>query len=214
MERTPHTKPLKTWKKWKIVILIDLIILGIIICFFGFIRPFSHPSIKINGVYIENPRDLPDIYLIDQHGNALTKKRLEGHWTLIFFGFTHCPMICPTTLDALNKMYAILNKRISPALLPQVVFISVDPEHDTIERLKQFINKYNSQFIAARTDNDKIKNIEKQLSVPVKNINGSIAHDTDILLVNPKGKVQAYFLYPHYPESMADDYQKIVAIKK
>jgi len=198
-------------KKWKILIAIDFVILGIIIFgYFALIRPISHPAIKINGIYINKPRDLPEIDLIDHHGKALTKARFKDHWTLVFFGFTHCPMICPTTLDALNKMYAILNARLAPRLLPQVIFITIDPANDSIERLKQFINSYNPQFIGARTDSSKIKNIETQLSITVSKINGNISHNTDILLINPKAQIQAYFPYPHYPEKMAADYQKIV----
>lgn len=192
-------------------ILIDFVILSILlITFFFIIQYFHHPNFKMDGVFIDPPREIPDIELLDHHGHLFTKAQLKNHWTFLAFGFTHCPMICPTTLDALNKMYLLLQKQVSPHLLPQIVFISIDPKRDTPARLNQFINTYNSNFIGVKTEIAKIKNLEMQFSISLSNMNGNITHPTDILLLNPKSQIQAYFLYPHSPQSMASDYQKIL----
>jgi protein SCO1/2 len=196
-------------KKWTAIILIDAIIIGLAICLFGIIRHFYHADIKIQGIYLKTPREMPDISLIDQHGHAFGKAQLKGHWTLMFFGFTYCPMICPATFDTLNKMVVQLQNELPADQLPQVVFISVDPERDTIARLNQYVGAYNSHFIGARTDGMDIKNFAKQLSISSTSI---AAHNTDILLINPQGKIQAYFLYPHRAKNLADDYVKILQI--
>jgi protein SCO1/2 len=205
-----HTFNGQPVKKWTIVLVIDLLILGIVVSLFFIIKERYSSSVHIDGVYIEKPLKIPEFNLTDNRGHQFTKIQLGGHWTLVFFGFTNCPMICPTTFDALNQMYKLLQRKIPSNLLPQVVFISIDPDRDTIERLNQYVNHYNPHFIGARGDITKIKKFEQQLSISVSNINGSIAHSTDILLLNPKAKIQAYFLYPHRPIKMANDYVQII----
>jgi protein SCO1 len=199
-----------TLKKWAVIIVLDLIFLITIVLFVGYIQPFSHTNIKIDGVFIDPPREVIDFTLINQHGDSFTKSKLKGRWTILFFGFTHCTMVCPTTFDALNKMYFLLEKELPTHLLPQVIFISIDPENDTVERLNQYVSSYNSHFIGARADISKTTLLEKKLSISEGNISGTNNHTTDILLINPQAQIQAYFLYPHRPENMARDYQKIV----
>jgi len=197
-------------KKWATVIALDVILLILLCLFVVLVDPFSHPDIKIKGVFLKHPLDISDFHLIDQHGHPFTKTQLQGHWSLLFFGFTHCPMICPTTLDALNKTYALLKKQLPTSLLPRVVFVSIDPEQDTIARLKQYVGSYNTAFVAARTESNNISVLEKAFSISATKQKGVIDHQTDILVLNPKAQIQAYFIYPHSPEIMANDYQTIV----
>jgi protein SCO1/2 len=177
---------------------------------FGVLRPFSNNDIKINGVYLKHPKEIPNLHLVDQYGKALDKDRLKGHWTLLFFGFTHCPMICPATFDTLTKMRELLEQQLPASSLPQMVFITIDPERDTQERLNQYVNAYHPVFIGARTDDINTKLLKKSFSMSDSNI---YAHNTDILLLNPNAQIQAYFLYPHLAKSMAADYVKIVGVK-
>lgn len=205
-----HSKKTNPLKKWTIIIIIDFIlilcvVLGIIIFF-----PFSKPPIKIEGVYVDKPREIANFNFTNQYGHAFTQDNLLGHWTLMFFGFTRCPTVCPSLFDALNKMYGLLEKQLPSSLLPQVVFITIDPENDTKARLYQYVNSYNTHFIGARADINETKALERELSIAVTNFNGTINHNTDILVINPKGQIQAYFLYPHRPQNMARDYQLIV----
>jgi len=196
------TNKLAGLKKWAIIICLDALLLIAILFLLIKIYPKFHTNINIDGVYIDQPRDLADFNLLDQHGKPFTKQQLKGHWTLLYYGFTHCPMICPTTLDALNKMYSLLEKQIPKHLLPQIVFITIDPENDTVARLNQFINSYNTHFIAATSNTNK--------TTTATDFNGSKNHNTDILVVNPQVQIQAYFLYPHRPVNMARDYQRII----
>ena len=67
-------------------------------------RLMSMAEMKVNGAYVlDTPRNIGEINLIDQNGRAFTKERFEGMWTLVFFGFTHCPDVCPTTMAFLNE---------------------------------------------------------------------------------------------------------------
>jgi protein SCO1 len=203
-------------KKIVIFILLDAILIIALIIYFGFIHP--HTSIKISGIFIETPKDISEFYFIDNHSKPFTKDRFKGHWTILFFGFTNCAMICPTTMEVLNKMYQILEKDLPNNQLPQVVFITVDPDRDSIAELNRFVTSFNTHFIGARAEIGETIALEKQLHIITskrqeknREVNAySIDHSMEVLLLNPAGRVQAYFPYPHQPEQMAKDYKLIL----
>jgi len=197
-------------KKIFIFLLVDTFIILSVIVFLRYIYPCFYTPLEINGIYLNTPHEIVDFHLINNHGRPFTKTDLKGHWTLMFFGFTHCEMICPTTLEALNKLYKILEKELPQNNLPHVLFISIDPERDTIERINSYIHSFNTQFLGARTGVKETLALEKQLSVIVSPTTSTINHSAEILLINPAAQVQAYFYYPNQPEKMASDYKLIL----
>ncbi len=91
----------------------------------------------------DQARTLPEFELIDHDGQALTKSRLRDRWSLMFFGYTNCPDICPATLQDLgNMMKAITDDDIRQSL--QVIFVSVDPDRDSTDILKKYVQYFNS----------------------------------------------------------------------
>jgi len=200
-------------KKWTTVVILDLALVFIaILIFILIVHPFSQTPIKIDGVYIHSPQQVAQFNLMDQYGQSFSNQQLKGHWTLMFFGFTHCQFVCPTTFAALNKMYLSLQQKLPSQLLPQIVFITVDPANDTIARLNQYVNSYNPHFFGLRGDSQKTKALENELAISVANANGSIEHNTNILVINPQMQIQAYLTYPHRPERMINDYQQIIQL--
>lgn len=165
---------------------------------------------------LPKPRTIAPFSLSDNNNRAFTNKDLLGHWSMLFFGFTHCHYICPTSMAELRDAYTLLkDKKIK---LPKVVFISVDPERDSIERLNTFIYGFNPLFMGARGDQDAIKNLTgdlKVLYVKEKPKDGStnytIAHSSSILLVNPDGKFVALISMPHTAKQIAHDYALVIA---
>ena len=97
-----------------------------------------------------HPEAAPSFNLTDQNGLPYSEDRLQGKWTIMMFGYTHCPDFCPTTLTALNRFYHRLNGS-DPRLAAdtQVLFVSVDPFRDTQPVLADFIGHFNAKFIAA-----------------------------------------------------------------
>lgn len=174
--------------------------------------------LKINGFYLPVETEIQDFKLTDNHGKSFTKKNLLGQWTLVFFGFTNCPMVCPATLGALDEMYQSLKNKLSTDQLPRIVFISVDPKRDTIERLNEYINGFNPCFIGARADINETQALMKQLRIIALRVeaNGggkdryTINHSSEVLVFNPHGKLQAYLSYPHDAQEMSKDYQLIL----
>lgn len=200
----------KLQNKFFIMLLLDIVIILAIIIYIGE-RYYSNNNLKIHGVFIENPREIKDFKFTDNHNHLFTKNQLKGHWSLLFFGFTTCEIVCPTTLATLNKTYKILQNNLPESLLPQVVFISIDPENDTQSRLNQFVTSFNPRFIGARADINETMLLEKQLFISTKKINNTINHSAEILLMNPAGRVQVYFPYPAEPAKLASDYQLILS---
>src|SRR6185312_15826291 len=131
-------------------ILFDLLIVILIIIFLYTFR--SDNPIKISGTYIKTPIETGEFHFIDNHGLPFSKKNLKGHWSMIFFGFTHCEVVCPTMMAELNKMYKKLQHDLPENLLPLIVFISVDPERDTIKQLNKFVNSFNPHFMGVNAD--------------------------------------------------------------
>ncbi len=204
------------------IILIDILIIASLIIYFGVIRPNHSANIKINGVFIDSPNAIADFKFINNKGKVFNKDSLKGHWTMMFFGFTNCAMVCPTTMDSLNKMYKMLQKDLPADKLPQIVFVSVDPDRDTIERLDDYMKAFNKNFIGIRAEIPETIALEKQFHIAAAKmeVDGeganhyTINHSAEILLLNPNAQVQAYFSYPHEPEKMATDYKLILKTLK
>jgi protein SCO1 len=195
-----------TQKKWLAFILIDCIL---VLSFIAYLL-FVPETININGIFLKNPLEINDFQLTDNLGNPLTKKDLQGNWTFLFFGFTRCPMVCPTSLATLNKMYIHLEKELPASQLPKVIFITIDPEHDSIDQLNHYVNSFNPHFVGAKGDMNQTRLLEKDLHVTISKINDTLSHTPDIILLNPDVKVQAYFTYPHQFDQLASDYKIII----
>lgn len=171
-------------------------------------------SFKIDGTVLKIGQKMPDFSLTDNTGKPFTKKNLEGHWTLLFFGFTNCGFVCPTTMAALGNTYLQLEKKLSKAQLPQVVMISVDPKRDSVARMNEYVKSFNPHFIGARGPLKALLPLEKSLHVVAVKLEATrgtashytINHSSEIIVVDPHAEVVAYFAYPHHADNMARDY--------
>lgn len=191
-----------------IIILFDLFIIVSLIIYFGIFREYT--SVDITGTYIKNPIAIKEFHFTDNLGKPFSKKNLLGHWSMVFFGFTNCPMICPVTMAQLDAMYKILQQDIPENKLPDIVFISVDPERDTVNKINDFVHSINTNFKGIRADLAETRRLEKDLHIIVTNTN-TINHSMEILLLNPEAKVQAYFSFPAQADKLASDYKSILA---
>lgn len=153
-----------------------------------------------------------------------TNANLQGKWTLIFFGFTNCPALCPTTMAQLTAAYQQLQaNNFSP--MPQVVFVSVDPQRDTLAKVTTFATTFNPNFIGLRTDNmQTLLQMTKEMNAMFEKVNTpatvsgdkdqssnyTIDHTGDIMVLNPQGQFVAMLTMPHQATDIAADYQTIV----
>jgi len=172
----------------------------------GFVYRVSLPRImtasemSANGLYLlETPRNIGEFDLIDHHGNPFNPARLEGQWTLVFFGFTHCPDICPTTMTFLNTFLESLEG--TEAEDPQVVMVSVDPARDTVQQLADYMPYFNPDFTGVTGEFLDIHRFATKLNTPFRKVmdeDGSyqVDHSSNIVLINPRGDYHGFFRAP------------------
>lgn len=169
---------------------------------------------SFQGTLLTTPRDIVPFRLQGMNGLAFNNESLKGHWTMMFFGFTQCGSICPTTLAELSKMMTILEKK--QVKLPQVVMVSVDPTRDSLAILEQYLKAFHRNFYGARGDDASIMDLTKDMGVAYtkvamsENADYNIEHTGTVMLLNPEGKLAGFFTMPHHAELLAKDYLLIL----
>jgi len=213
----------KSCNKTMGLFLITMVVVVGLVLYFGIFQTGNKSqtaqTIKIDGIYLPTPKEINDFTLADTQGNTFTKANLKGHWTLMFFGFTNCALVCPTTMAAVNKMYQALQSELPADKMPKIVMVSVDPDRDTVARMKSYVTSFNPNFLGARAGIKEITALEKQLNIVAVKIQTdgkgknhyTIDHSAEILVFNPNGQLQAYLSYPHKAEQMVQDYKLMLS---
>ena len=155
--------------------------------------------------------------LTDVNNNTLDENYFNGKWTLLFFGFTNCPDVCPTTLSELKKTFHLLTTENKIAQMPKVLFVSVDPERDTPEHLKEYIAFFNPRFNAASSNKANILSLASQIGVAYHiqehetgNNNYSVDHTAAIFIIAPNKELYGIFRSPHIAKNIADDLTQLI----
>ncbi len=167
-----------------------------------------------SGTRLSAPRALPAFTLVDQDGKDFTNTGLQGHWTLLFSGFTHCPDICPTTLALMKQL------RQHPALggRPlEYLFLSVDPERDTPAVLKTYMDYFGGHIRGVSGSRAQLDAVCAGLGlVYMKNPGANatdytVDHSAALVLLDDRGRVAGYFQPPHKLDTLAADLAGIVS---
>ncbi|MCP4331058.1 MAG: SCO family protein [Gammaproteobacteria bacterium] len=187
---------------------------GFLLSWYG----YSNRPIELeNGLWFgEQARALPEFELIDHRRQKLTRAQLQGQWSLMFFGYTHCPDICPVSLQTLSNMVkAIDDSDVTSAL--QVYFVSVDPERDSPEILADYVSYYNPDFAGATAELEKLTLLTRSLGIAhaLRNkTEGNPVYDVDhsaaIVLINPHAEYAGLFGAPQDAQAMARDMTLII----
>jgi protein SCO1/2 len=163
-------------------------------------RILTPGEMKINGAYMfETPRNIGEFDLVDHRGESFGPASLEGKWTLVFFGFTACPDICPTTMSFLNEFVQQLEG--TEAEDTAVVMISVDPARDTVEQLAAYVPYFNPDFRGVTGEFLEIHRVATALNTPFRKVPGQgenyqVDHSSNVVLINPRGDYQGFFKAP------------------
>lgn len=174
----------------------------------------SPPAPTLASATLLDARPLPPFSLVDHENRAFTNADLAGQWSFLFFGFTNCPDVCPSTLTLLAQVEKALAQR-GEAQRPRVVLISVDPKRDTPEQLSKYVTFFSPDFVGLTGSQEAIDELTRQLGVPVAitpdDTGGySVDHWAGIFLVDPAGALRALFSAPHAAASITEDYVRIV----
>jgi protein SCO1 len=129
--------------------------------------------------------------LTDQHGQTRTLADFQGKVVLVFFGYTHCPDVCPTTLSNLAQVMRSLDKEANKV---QVLFVTLDPERDKPEMLAKYVSMFNPKFLALSGDAQATAQAAKSFNVIYQKqptTSGyNLDHTDGIFIIDPKGKVR------------------------
>lgn len=169
----------------------------------------------IAGTSLDQPQPIPEFHLINGSGEPFTNHNLKGHYSLLFFGFSHCQSICPLTMTMLTQLYTDLKVEKLP--LPQVIFITLDPKRDTAKAVNAYVKAFNPNFIGLTGPSAGIRQLSKQMGVVYiqaqqskASDNYQIDHSGTLYLINPEGKLAAIFSPPHNEANIKQDYKNLV----
>ncbi|MEM7280779.1 MAG: SCO family protein [Pseudomonadota bacterium] len=169
---------------------------------------------ETNATVFQTSRPMPSLELLDQTGAGFTQEGFLNRWTLVFFGFTHCPDVCPTTLFLLTQVKKTLVDLDSPEQ-PHITMVSVDPTRDTPEQLANYLPHFGENITGLTGDISKIQALTQELGVaysytPDNNGGYTVDHTASIFLVSPAAELKAVFTTPHDAQSIATDYRIIL----
>jgi protein SCO1/2 len=184
----------------------------------AYISRLNAPSQTGQTLYLDaaNPRGTAmPAFRLDTANGSFGYADLKKHWTFMFFGYTHCPDVCPLALGRLAVVMGDLEKAQRAKDL-QVVFVSVDPQRDTPEKLSTYAHYFNPRFIGATSDIAAIKKLTGQLGIyfkrepdPYDSENYLVQHSASILVVAPNGRLVARLEPPNYPKLIESQLREI-----
>ena len=180
----------------------------------GWTIPFFGSSAppEAAGIVFDDPQKIDTVQLVDHAGEEFDVERLQNRWSLIYFGFTNCPDLCPLTLTQFAKLDEELGIEPTPPI--QYIFVSVDPDRDTPDRLGAYVEFFLPELIGVTGNSADLEKFASQLAVGFKahsdeGENYPVDHSNAILLVNPAAEFQAVLTAPHTTERLAADFRAI-----
>ena len=181
--------------------------LGVFLSIQSKVLRLSEPP-KIEGLLWPQPKLLAPFTLIDQRGDRFDLESLKGKWSFVFFGYTHCPDICPITLAVFDSVHNDLVQHTSSSGNVQFIFVSVDPERDTPEQLGNYVNYFNAAFLGLSGDEQALSGLTRQLGILYlrtevdESQNYLVDHTASVFLIDPLGRLVAIFSPPHDAKQM------------
>ncbi len=174
-------------------------------------------AMREKGAFVlPEPRDIAPFNLVDHRDEPFDNSSLLEHWSLLFFGFTSCPDICPVTLSVLAQVEQQLAEGGDVDLLEQlkVYLVTADPERDTADALRKCVGAFSPRFVGVTGPHKELAGLATQLNaafmkMPGPDGNYVIDHTGNIVAVNPKGHYHAFIKMPHDPADTAVAYRAI-----
>ncbi|APB99801.1 SCO family protein [Polynucleobacter asymbioticus] len=155
-----------------------------------------------------------DFSLLDPDGNVRTLADFKGKVVVMFFGYTQCPDVCPTTLTEMQQVMTLLGPQSDKV---QVLFVTVDPERDTAAILKQYVPSFDPRFLGLRpADDAALEKVTKDFKIYYKKVPGStpgsytMDHTAGSYAFDPEGRLRLYIKHAQGPETLAHDLKELL----
>lgn len=171
------------------------------------------PAQSFNAIDITGADYATGFSLTDHNGQARTLADFKGKVVVIFFGFTQCPDVCPTSMSELAQARQMLG---ADGDRLQGLFVSIDPERDTPDIMKQYMSSFDPTFLALFAKPDELPEVAKSFKVYYKKVVGSqpdtytMDHSAGSYIYDPNGKIRLYSRYGSGAQSLADDVKKLL----
>jgi len=155
-----------------------------------------------------------DFNLVDPNGKVRTLADFKGKVVVMFFGYTQCPDVCPTTLTEMQQVMTILGPKSDKV---QVLFVTVDPQRDTAAILKQYVPAFDSRFLGLRPEDDvALEKVAKDFKIYYKKVPGissgsyTIDHSAGSYAFDSDGRLRLYIKHAQGPETLAHDLKELL----
>ena len=196
----------KSWQSVARIWILSLLVLGVAACS----PKQSFKNIDITG----NSSFGKDFSLVDTNGKTRTLADFKGKAVVMFFGYTQCPDVCPTTLMELQQVMTLLGPQADRV---QVLFVTVDPERDTAETLQQYVPAFDARFLGLRpADSAALEKITKDFKIYYKKVPGvspgsyTMDHTAGSYAFDPEGQLRLYINHAQGPETLAQDLKELL----
>lgn len=203
-------------KLFVVVVVLAVGLTGGRMIFDSFQRPGASPADPaLFGTLWPEPRLLEGFVLSDHRGQTLGPEQLKGQWSLLFFGYTSCPDICPTTLSLLGRVQVQLREQ--GRQTPRVLMVSVDPERDDLRKLGSYVSYFGDDMLGVTGPSEELNKLLRQVGAMYERSgtddqgNYEIAHTSSVFVVDPRGRLYAVLSPPHQVAAMAG---KLVAVQQ
>ncbi|WP_137973857.1 SCO family protein [Pseudomonas sp. F(2018)] len=158
-------------------------------------------------VLLPQSRSLPSLALTDQNGQALQVDQLKDKWSLLFFGYTFCPDICPATLAQLRQLQGMLPAEAKDKL--RVVLVTVDPHRDTPEQLKKYLGFFDPAFLGLTGSQEDLQKLAAAVSIPyipadTSKENYTVDHSGNLVIIGPDGTQRGFIRAPVHNDKLAE----------
>ncbi len=181
-----------------------------------FLSKPTPPPAELQGVLSQQLRSLHGFNLVTSNDKLITRENLQGQWSFIFLGYTSCPDVCPTTLHVLSQVLQLLrDDKGQDADNVQVLFVSIDPQRDTPEKIAEYAGFFDKSFIAATGEESNLAAFSRQFGagyvIEPETAPGlyNVTHTSAIFLVDPLLRLVATFSQPHYAVTIHRQFNKI-----
>ena len=174
----------------------------------GGLAACSETKLQLKGVDMTGADYAKDFQLTDHNGQTRTLKDFRGKLVIIFFGYTQCPDVCPTSMAELAEVKKLLGKDGDKL---QGIFVTVDPERDTTELLKAYMANFDPTFLALRPTPDQLVALAKDFKIYYKRVDGktptsyTMDHSAGSYTYDTEGRLRIYNRYGMGAQAMADD---------
>lgn len=196
-----------------VIVAVVAVLLGLLVNKLLSPRILTPAELSVNGaVVFDKPRVIRPFQLVDQDGEEFGLPQLKGKWSLLFFGFTACPDICPATLSVLSRWHETLDEDLAEKT--NIVLVSVDPARDTPEQLQEYLKHFQGDAVGVTGEFLQVKRFTDNLNVAFNKVTlddtYTVDHSSFVVLVNPYGHYHAIFRSPIEKDRLTLTYQSIV----